>query len=352
MYSIGKKIKELRQKNDMTQERLADFLCVSYQAVSKWECGMSNPDLSLIASIARLFHITTDELLGLCEPEADERRAMFDNMCERSGETMSIEEELAMAADAVSEYPGELQYLNWLGIMHCKHAWMNEKPEHINAEYDEAVRCFQTVIECTEEEKMKESAVFGIVNALTNLGRYDEARDCAELYPDDRDISKKAVIEMSLPEGVDKKRVLQELVIEHLDGLMFSLERLHRDKGCLDIAEAVLRAFFTDENFLNYWEHMRFIHQRRAEDAVRFGECDIAIAELRLALECAVKSESIDGVRSYTSPALCLLRYDAEKKDSIRYFVEEAERCMPLRERDDYKALIAEAKEFAQRPFL
>ena len=37
--TIGERIKKYRKKNDLTQEKLADFLCVSYQAVSKWETG-------------------------------------------------------------------------------------------------------------------------------------------------------------------------------------------------------------------------------------------------------------------------------------------------------------------------
>ena len=41
MYNIGQKIRELRRKNDLTQEKLADYLGVTYQCVSKWECGVS-----------------------------------------------------------------------------------------------------------------------------------------------------------------------------------------------------------------------------------------------------------------------------------------------------------------------
>ena len=44
MNNIGQKIKELRKKNDLTQEKLADYLGVSYQAVSKWETGVNTPD--------------------------------------------------------------------------------------------------------------------------------------------------------------------------------------------------------------------------------------------------------------------------------------------------------------------
>lgn len=39
---VGRKIKELRMKNNMTQMNLADLLGVSYQAVSNWERGVSH----------------------------------------------------------------------------------------------------------------------------------------------------------------------------------------------------------------------------------------------------------------------------------------------------------------------
>ena len=41
MEHIGQKIKDLRKKADLAQDRLADYLGVSAQAVSKWECGVS-----------------------------------------------------------------------------------------------------------------------------------------------------------------------------------------------------------------------------------------------------------------------------------------------------------------------
>ena len=40
--TIGERIRDLRKKRDLTQEKLADFLGVSYQAVSKWECNASH----------------------------------------------------------------------------------------------------------------------------------------------------------------------------------------------------------------------------------------------------------------------------------------------------------------------
>ena len=57
MAYIGIKIKELRKKKDMTQEKLAEYLNVSFQAIPKWETGAASPDLSMIVPLARLLDV-------------------------------------------------------------------------------------------------------------------------------------------------------------------------------------------------------------------------------------------------------------------------------------------------------
>lgn len=63
--SFGQIIKKLRREADMTQERLAELLSVSAQAVSRWENDSAMPDISFLAPLANLFHVTTDYLLGV-----------------------------------------------------------------------------------------------------------------------------------------------------------------------------------------------------------------------------------------------------------------------------------------------
>ena len=64
MKQIGKKITELRKKNNMTQMELADMLGISFQAVSNWERGNTMPDVSKLPELASIFHISIDELLN------------------------------------------------------------------------------------------------------------------------------------------------------------------------------------------------------------------------------------------------------------------------------------------------
>lgn len=61
---IGKFIKDLRIKNNLTQKEFADRYNVTYQAVSKWENGKNMPDLSLLKDICKDFDVSLDDLIN------------------------------------------------------------------------------------------------------------------------------------------------------------------------------------------------------------------------------------------------------------------------------------------------
>jgi orotate phosphoribosyltransferase len=64
VVSIGEKIKILRKLKGITQEELSEVFHISYQAISKWENGLAQPDISIIPVIANYFGVTIDELFG------------------------------------------------------------------------------------------------------------------------------------------------------------------------------------------------------------------------------------------------------------------------------------------------
>lgn len=61
---IGQFICELRKEKQMTQKDLAEKLHITDKAVSKWERGLSCPDIALLPDIAKLFGVTVGELLN------------------------------------------------------------------------------------------------------------------------------------------------------------------------------------------------------------------------------------------------------------------------------------------------
>ena len=61
---IGKIIREIRIKNNLTQDQFANFFGVTYQAVSKWENGKNIPDISIIKDICKRFNLSVEDFLA------------------------------------------------------------------------------------------------------------------------------------------------------------------------------------------------------------------------------------------------------------------------------------------------
>ncbi len=64
LTQIGSRLSVCRQNKNMTQEELAGRLGITPQALSKWERGVSFPDISMLADISRLLEVSADYLLG------------------------------------------------------------------------------------------------------------------------------------------------------------------------------------------------------------------------------------------------------------------------------------------------
>ncbi len=62
---IGSTIKKLRMDSKITQEEVAEYLGISFQAVSKWETGTTMPDITLLPKIADFFGVRIDDLFSV-----------------------------------------------------------------------------------------------------------------------------------------------------------------------------------------------------------------------------------------------------------------------------------------------
>ena len=76
--TLGEMIQRQRAAQGLSQERLAELVGVSRQAVSKWEVGDALPDTDRLLPLARALHISVDELLSgqLREPEVPSGRPL------------------------------------------------------------------------------------------------------------------------------------------------------------------------------------------------------------------------------------------------------------------------------------
>lgn len=62
---FGKRLRELRIENNLTQRQLADKIGVDFRTVSFWETGRFEPNLEQIVKLCAFFSVSADYLLGI-----------------------------------------------------------------------------------------------------------------------------------------------------------------------------------------------------------------------------------------------------------------------------------------------
>lgn len=103
--TLSENLRKMRRDRNLTQEDLASFLGISFQAVSKWERDEGYPDISMLPIIANFFNITVDTLIGNDVIAKEDRIKQFCNEYERFNMLGDMESAVAVAKEAYHEYP-------------------------------------------------------------------------------------------------------------------------------------------------------------------------------------------------------------------------------------------------------
>ena len=180
MYMLQETIKKYRKEMKLTQEQLAEIMGVTVGAVSKWELGLSNPDIMLLPKLASLFGVSLDTLFSfqLTDCSADDlsldiKGYRYDKQYEKGAE---------VAIHSIRRYP------NHFGILYQSAAlFMLQGVERGNTEaLEKALELYRRscplVGQSQEEEVSELSIQVSIGEILTYLNRTEEAFEHLKKY--------------------------------------------------------------------------------------------------------------------------------------------------------------------------
>ena len=358
--TIGEKIKQLRKKNDLTQEKLADYLCVSYQAVSKWECGLSSPDIQLIAPLTRLFHVSADELLCLTPEITDERKAYFDEEYSEFWNKVNKEADLEIAQQAVMEYPGDFRYLHWLASIEwyvgidIKH----RGTEKGRALLENSIHHRLMILENCDDPYLKNEAISGLVFSNESLNRMDEAKKYALMYPEAPQTSRESLLEVCL-KGDELTAHRQKMLRKELGDLCTALMAMWVYDNCdqcyvekaLEAEEKILQIIIDDDNLNAFNSSMYLISMKRAEISTINSNYEDAIEHLKKAKQYAIQFDKYQQNQKGDYTCLLLDRYSDICTDSRieHHFIDSWKKQIMenkifkvLREQKEFKRLMNE----------
>ncbi len=306
MKSIGERIKEYRLKNNMTQEQLASYLYVTFQTVSKWETGVSSPDLSLIVPITKIFHITADELLGVNDVEDDKRYEELKKAYDNTFKTENFAERQKICELAVGEYPGDMNWLINLAWVVSNRSFEYDDNDRFVAEQEKAIKLFDAVIKNCKNDVIRGNAILGITQLLGWRGRKDEARRYVEMIPERMMITREAVLENVL-EGDELILFKQKRIMSHIEGVIWDLS-LAKDVRT-ELIRNVISIMLPDGNYLRFNHDLYYAVEKEVNYILKHEPDASADKLLPLLTEMKAYAEAYDkivfkkpGVYKYTAP--------------------------------------------------
>lgn len=207
MKYLAEKLKSLRKENGLSQEELAAYLQISFQSVSKWERGLSYPDVQMALRIARFYKISVDELLDAGGVEHEEMDALLQawELDNAKGNNIRNTERMK---NALKRFPGNYKLMVKLVISLEK---CQGTEEEIKCYRREAIEISERIIRHCPDAAIRNEMLYNICYSYWNVGEKELAIERAGQLPGLIKTRENAWI--TFFEGEEKVKVGQEAVI-------------------------------------------------------------------------------------------------------------------------------------------
>lgn len=187
---IGEVIRQYRKDKNMTQEEMAGRLGVTAPAVNKWEKGVTQPDIMLLAPIARLLGITLETLLSFHEELTGDEIGRLVQEVDQRLEQESYKEVFQYVSNIIQEYPNCHQLI-WQMALILDARRITDEVENAD-DYDELILgWYQRALESTDTGVQRHSAD-SLVQYYIRKEMYDKAEEYLHYFSE---------------EGTERKRI-------------------------------------------------------------------------------------------------------------------------------------------------
>lgn len=224
--TIGDVIKKYRKNKGMTQEEMAVRLGVTAPAVNKWERGNTLPDVALLAPIARLLGITTDELLSFKDDLTDEEISQYLLKIQKDLESKDFHDIFLSVKEKVEEYPN-CEKLIWQAavILDAKRMTI-ELPSQ--DKYDKVIFGWYERCLLSEDERIRNQAADSLFHAFIRQEDYEKAAQYLDYFslenPDRK--RKEALVNSKTGKRTEAYRAYEELIFSAYQHIQMTLNDL------------------------------------------------------------------------------------------------------------------------------
>lgn len=291
--NLGSTLRQLRKKKGITQETLAAALSVTPQAVSKWESGVSYPEMTMIPMIAGYFEVSLDTLFDY---DLTRVRNKIQSVLDEAWEYFFDDPEryIRTVKAALRDYPDNEALLCAL-LDAYEHDLRNTgRTDHL----DEMIDLSYKIISESQDLERVCSVKDNLSAAYLKLGKYDKAKEVLQSLPR-RALQRNDAMAFRLS-GQDKLKAAEEASRIHLQDLYIACfemgNGLYAGGNYQQAIAAYTRGLETLKIYLRpgmsgqdayLWPGMQTFHwgfhQRRGACHKKLGDTDACGTDLQIA---------------------------------------------------------------------
>jgi hypothetical protein len=260
----------------------------------------------MIVPLAKILHVTTDELFNLETDETDPRRKELDDRFDSTWKSGDMKMRYETALTRCTEYPGDFKYLLDLAEAeeHYTYHHLANEPEKQKEFFERSVKHCEMILEDCEDKTIRDNAIEQLVSVLPELGRREEAAGYARQHPRADELLTHC---LTGEEGIKHR---QKMLFRKITDVLLLLDH---SMPALEAKEAFIKALIPDGNYLMWHDWLMRNDIWKAEHFVRRGEYENAFSALKKAKQNLKEYSSIlrrNIPVSYTAPLQNRLTYD------------------------------------------
>ena len=322
---IGKKIRLLRKNNDITQDKLAAYLGVTPQAVSRWESEICYPDIETLPQIADFFGVGMDELLCYDSIQKESKIKEYLANAEVLAENEKLGECLALLREAYAEIPSS--YEIQLELAKTLSAISAEGKPRKNDLIEAVSLCNHILEYCTDDELRDETKKTLCDIYSHQLGNDQMALDIAEKLHG-MDYSKE-IVKATVLTGEIAFKQAQTNIMEFADNMWWHMYNI----ACVpDISEdhysidqkieimekgvALFGVVFGDD-YLYYNDRLANSYRQLAMLYLVKGDKESAVSCIEKMADYATAFDSLPEISEYKSVLLNTIQHKNEKAEGV-----------------------------------
>lgn len=299
----GETIRALRKNRNITQEQLAEVLGVSTAAISKWETGITYPDIQMLPILARFFRVSIDFLMGFSNMVSEEERQQIYKEVSDSFQTLPYDEAILIweyyikqhLNDDVVKFELSSILMNNLAML------LAAAPDKANALITKLIHAYKQCLD-SDDLTIKQGSYYQIGNLYIALQNYDMAEQTLSQIPVPK-INPQLLLNMiyvSKGEYSTAKKSIQESVLNAINEIIGEFGHLITISRDTQDFDSVISLFHMQQNLLEIFDLSSTLGTgvtlQLSEQLCSLEKYDEALSEMKGFIKLTAKQDNRKGI--------------------------------------------------------